>query len=103
MAWCYPQNGWDSHELKLLAPENPDAKGRGAELPTIQTKKTTQRVLGSFHSMCLFYALERMVWNGDPLFAGRLLSVGAGAGSTWLIYRIGAALDDDKRLTGRDP
>lgn len=44
------------------------------------------------------YALERMVWNGDLLYAGRLLSVFAGVGSTWFIYRIGNRLGD--RQTG---
>lgn len=39
------------------------------------------------------YALERMVWDTDPLFLGRLVSIVAGGGSTWFLYRIGRQLD----------
>lgn len=35
------------------------------------------------------YALTRFLWDGDPLLAGRLISVAAGVASTYGIYLIG--------------
>jgi len=37
-------------------------------------------------------ALTRLIWPGDPLLAGRLISVAAGGATTWLVYRIGDRL-----------
>ena len=41
-------------------------------------------------------AIQRMIWDGDPLAGGRMLSVIAGLGSTVGVYAVGRLLSDER-------